>query len=217
MRRPDTEDLLSVRDGEPVDGDLEARILRDAGSARELARLERVQRALRALPELAPPPGVFSRVTAEVSASPPPRRAFPRSAAAGIAAAGVLAVLAAALFVRAPDPPLSAGDSAAPGIEDGAPNLAAGEPAPYAPLIAESALLERRLAELRARPRLMNAGTAGTIAGLEDTIAALDAELTFAAAEDVDPRQREALWRERVDVMHALLQVRYAQSERMVF
>lgn len=217
MRRPDTEDLLSVRDGEPVDAELEGRVLRDADSARELARLERVRRALRTLPELAPPPGVFSRVCAEVSVSPPARRSVLHSAAAGLAAALVLAVLAASFFLRAPEPPFPASDSAAPGFGEGAPDVAAGEPAPYAPLIAESAQLERRLAELRARPRLMNAGTAGTIAGLEDTIAALDAELTLAATDDVDPRQREALWRERVDVMNALLQVRYAQSERAVF
>jgi hypothetical protein len=91
------------------------------------------------------------------------------------------------------------------------------EPDAYASLIAESVRLERMLGQLRGPPRVMSAGTAGTIAGLEDRIALVDEQLTFAAGRNVDPRQRAALWRERVDVMNALLQVRYAQSEGNVF
>src|SRR5690606_15320569 len=84
--------------------------------------------------------------------------------------------------------------------------------ADYARLVAESARLELMLAALDRPPRLMNAGTALTIAGLEDYIVLVDEQLNYAEARDVDLRYREALWRERVDAMNALLHVRYAQA-----
>ena len=87
----------------------------------------------------------------------------------------------------------------------------------YGRLVAESERLERALTELPAQRRIMRADTARTIAGLEDQIAAIDAELTFAAANGLEPEQRTPLWRERVEIMNALVQVRYAQSKAFVF
>jgi hypothetical protein len=70
---------------------------------------------------------------------------------------------------------------------------------------------------LPAQRNVMRAGTAGTIATLEDRIARIDAELTLAAAAGAKNEYRTALWRDRVDVMNALVQVRYVNSQAFVF
>jgi hypothetical protein len=55
--------------------------------------------------------------------------------------------------------------------------------------------------------------TAGAIVGLEDRIAFVDAQLSYAAAQDLAPPYREALWGERVELMNALVFVRFAQVQ----
>jgi len=86
---------------------------------------------------------------------------------------------------------------------------------PYAALVEESARLERILTVLPERARVMNVGTMGTIVGLEDQVALIDHQLTLGAATGLGGESRQALWRERVDVMNALVQVRYAQAQRV--
>ena len=54
---------------------------------------------------------------------------------------------------------------------------------------------------------------AGTIVGLEDRIAYVYAQLSYAAARDLAPPYRKALWGERVELMNALVQVRFAQTQ----
>jgi hypothetical protein len=164
---------------------------------------------LRELPQLEPPAGVFERVLAAEGARAAARRSRRRgltaAAAAAFVAAGVVAALVRELprapaFVRAP--------AAAPAFATRAPP----EPASYAPLVAESARLERLLAALPPRG-VMAGSTAGTIAGLEDRIALVDAQLSYAAARDLAPTYREALWGERVELMNALLYVRFGQGQ----
>jgi hypothetical protein len=60
----------------------------------------------------------------------------------------------------------------------------------------------------------MRVSTASTITALEDRIAVLDDRLMFSSRLDLSPRQKEALWRQRVDTMNALFYVRYAQAQR---
>jgi hypothetical protein len=101
-----------------------------------------------------------------------------------------------------------------------APNIAATADAaapPHAALIQESARLERMLAELPYQRLIMRAGTASTIAELEDRIYFIDGQLTIGAAQGLEPPQQQALWRERVDVMNALVQMRFAQAQRIVY
>jgi hypothetical protein len=82
-----------------------------------------------------------------------------------------------------------------------------------APLIEVSWLLERALDELPAQRQLMRAGTATTIAALETQISIIDERLSFDSTATLEPLFQEALWRDRVEVMNALYQVRYAQSQ----
>ena len=90
-------------------------------------------------------------------------------------------------------------------------------PATYTSLSSESARLERLLNEIRYQPRLMNAATATTIAGLQDQIALVDQQLMYSRVNGLQATQAEALWQERVDLMNALLQVRFAQAQRIGF
>jgi hypothetical protein len=147
---------------------------------------------LRELPELAPPPGVWERVLEAERARRAARRFWHRAVAMA-AAAAVVAVGVGAYLVNVP------------GESD-----AATATRTYEALVAESARLERVLAEMPAPRPLMAGSTASTIVGLEDRIAAVDAELSYAAAQDAPYRQ--ALWGERVELMNALVHVRFAQA-----
>ena len=50
------------------------------------------------------------------------------------------------------------------------------------------------------------------MAELEDRLASVDDRLSLLSLEPNAPERAEALWRERVDVMHTLVQVRYADA-----
>jgi hypothetical protein len=220
--RFDTQDLLTLRDGEPIDAERRARVLADIDQVREIDRLEQVQRELRGLPELAPPNEAWQRIAAALERpASRPRRTWSRVAAIAVGAAVLVAFAAAMIADRADEPsqPLSLVHvESAPNLDSPA-NVEASRALPvgmdaHSTLVAESARLERVLAQIGFQPEVMSAGTAGTIAGLEDTLAALDEQLTFAAAGGLEPHERETLWRERVNVMRALVQVRYAQAQR---
>jgi hypothetical protein len=91
-------------------------------------------------------------------------------------------------------------------------------PASYVSLVEESARLERLLAEMPEQRPVMTARTAGTIAGLEDRIAFIDEQLSYVAAGGgLAPPEQRALWGERVDLMSALVHVRYAQAQQTGF
>lgn len=173
-------------------------LLKDDGTDAELAaRLE-------SLPELEPPEGVWPRIEAAAAAAQ--RRRTGLRVGLGIAAGFVVGALALGLWVRTPAPdPVDATPRATNAVM----------PIAYDQLLAESARLERLLRELPRRGQVMNAATAGTIVGLEDRVALIDERLTLAAASGVRPEYRQALWQERVDVMNALVQVRYAQAQAL--
>jgi hypothetical protein len=76
---------------------------------------------------------------------------------------------------------------------------------------AESERLERILAQLPER-RSMRGSTAFTVAELEDRLAMLDDRLSRVTLEPNAPERSERLWRERVDVLYSLVQVRYADA-----
>jgi hypothetical protein len=129
-------------------------------------------------------------------------------AAAWIAVAGI----GAALGLLALQPETSEG-----------PRQASGEPQPlqvsapdaaYLALAETSSRLERILAEAPPPRQVMRVSTAGTIVGLEDQIALIDAALARAPAPggELPGEYRTLLMRDRVAVMNALVHVRYAQS-----
>lgn len=212
-----TEDLLKIRDGELVDATVRAAVDVDPGLQEEVEQLREMQNGLRALPTFELPPGVWERVAAESAIPPASSWHWPLRGA--IAAA--VAVLAIFLVMRSPGVPETPLPSTTV-VEAPTQNSGGGltrslvTPA-YASLVAESARLERQLNEIGYRPRLINAGTATTITGLEDQIALIDAQLMYSRADGLQPRQTEALQRARVDLMNALLKVRYAHAQRSGF
>jgi hypothetical protein len=83
-------------------------------------------------------------------------------------------------------------------------------------LMTESRELESNLRDLPAKPRVMRAGTAATIADLEDRIAAIDYQLNDPGSR-LSPEDEEIFWRERVRLMKLLVGMRYAQAQRTAF
>ena len=254
---PGTEDLLSIRDGEPVDAEARAAVDVDPALQAEVARLQATRDRLRELPDLAPPPGVRAKVFAELESgpgtqpatSPEPPRSLPAglskttSAAAAFgnfdkstgdnprsrllrngqwplqgAIAAAIAMVAI-LGIRSLNMPREPAPVAivAGNLVSTADSPGLGGAAAYTSLTSESARLERMLNELQYRPRLVNAGTATMISGLEDRIGQVDQVLMYSSVNGLQPEQAVALWQERVDLMNALLQVRYAEAQRFGF
>jgi hypothetical protein len=146
------------------------------------------------LPDLSPPPGVWNRVLEAERARRAARRLWVRTTAMA-AVAAVVTVGVTAYFVNMPDA-VSEVDATS-----------------YAALVAESARLEQLLAEMPASRPLMAGSTASTIVGLEDRIALVDEQLSYAAADKIVSPYRQALWGERVELMNALVYVRFAQAQ----
>ena len=95
-------------------------------------------------------------------------------------------------------------DTTPEGMSPAHPPVAAG-------MRAENERLESILARLPER-RAMRGSTAFTVAELEDRIALLDDRLSRVTLEPNAPERAERLWQERVEVMHTLVQVRYADA-----
>lgn len=165
--------------------------------------------AIKALPVLEPPPAAEAATLAAMAAaaaraarSTRPAPATWAIAASLIVALGIAALIAAVVL-----------DGARPGP---ATPTAAVEDAELDRLLESSAYLEQLLVALPQR-QLMRVSTAGTIVGLEERLALIDGALVRAEAEDVPPGYRAALLRDRIDVMNALVTVRYAQSSAFYF
>ena len=201
-----TEQLLSLRDGQPVDAAPAAHVARCAPCRDRLDGLARMRAHLRGLPELAPP-GDLWRVVAvnAVARTGRPRRQWAR--VAGLAAGLVLGV--ALLVNLAP----RTGDEPRRGTTT---DLVASTPAPAssvngvtrAELLETSRQLEAALRALPAAPQVTRASTALTIAELQDRIYEVDLVLSDPRLE---PALERALWQQRVTLMNTLMRVRYSQ------
>ena len=77
------------------------------------------------------------------------------------------------------------------------------------PVRAQNARLEALLASLP-EARVMRGSTAFTVSQLEDRLAFVDDRLSRITLEPNAPEHAERLWRERVELMNSLVQVRYA-------
>lgn len=212
---PSTEDLLKIRDGELVDARVRSAVDADPALQAEVERLRQTQDALRALPVLAPPPGAWDKIAVASGSGSRSRWHWPlRSAiAASVAVAAIMFLMRSPEAPQTPLPSTTVSEVPVPASGDDITRRLV-TPA-YASLVAESARLERQLNRIGYQPRLINAGTAATIASLEDEIELIDAQLMYARA--LEPRQTEALWENRVDLMNALLKVRYAHARRSGF
>jgi len=215
-----TEDLLTIRDGEPVDADMHSQVLADPESLEELERLRAARKALQELPELQPPPEVWTKILTEVQRDDRIEPKLLRHWSLGSAIAAGVAVLVFILISTDPEIPVQIESGpvvAVPEGDGGGLDAVPAEEFGYVLLAIESAQLERELNSIEYQPSLTSADTATTAAVLEDRIGYVDAQLTYAAANGIDSRQTETLWRERVDLMNTLVDVRYAQFQQVGF
>lgn len=206
-----TEQLLTIRDGRPIDAGI-AQHVEDCGECRDrLNDLREMRAALRELPQLKPPADGWQKLLARME-QPASRR---RGWLSGAVAAAALIAVALYQFGARDSAPDQADRLATTSPESGQVLDSGGaDDVELEQLVAQSRQLEQLLREINSRtPRVMNAGTAGTIAGLQDSIAYIDYGLSY--EERLDRPQSEQLWRQRVGLMNTLVQVRGAQLQRV--
>jgi hypothetical protein len=187
----------------------------------EVESLRRMQSALQALPDFDPPAGAWKAIAAAERETRGGRNdVMRRAAGVGVAAAVAMgAIVYLGSVTRVPNDVVSTTTTRTDSRADapvGLPELVLGGrvvPASYTALVEESARLDRMLGQLQYQRPVMTAATASTIAGLEDRIAFIDQQLTYGSARGVAQPERTALWSERVELMNALVHVRYAQAE----
>jgi hypothetical protein len=199
------DELLSLRDGAPVDARVRGHVGECAECTAQLERAESLQEQLRALPA-APEPASdgWPEIQAHLADSPGQRRLAARVAPYAAAASVVaLALFAALRWSESPSP-------------------AASPPQPLIVLNSESLddlrtrsrELEALLAALPERPAVARAGTSVPIESLEAQVQWLDHQLSLAGAEGRAP-EAEQLWRDRVEVMNSLVQLRYVEAQQV--
>lgn len=190
-----------------------------------IAERDELQSALRALPETMPPRAVWERVEQQARAegllnSPMLKHGLSQPArwlaGAGVAAAVVLAVLT----VPGPGPvdpaTVATADGSLPTVPAYQENTDDVQLRSINALMVQSQVLERDLRRLPASPQVMRASTAATIDDLQRRIAVIDYQLNDPELR-MTREQQEAFWRERVRLMDSLLQLRFAQSQRVSF
>lgn len=195
--------LLSARDGEPLDAAIAAHVSACAHCTDGLVRLRRQRDLLKALPQLQAPD-----VWDAISRPAPLRRAQSTSRWAAVAAAVAFVSVVTVGYSLRDEPvriPVAELSTTSPSqvTED-----------QLASLIAQSHTLETTLQQLPARRRVERAGTAATIDGLEERIQWLDYYLSY-ASDGLDETQASRLWEERVQLMDTLVKVRYANTVAM--
>jgi len=191
------EELLAIRDGEGSQGAL--RHLDDCEECRnELDRLHQRVAALKALPTMRAPRDRWPIVQEQVLAG----RAKKRHAVMGWVSAAAAASIALAA-----------------GIGQVLPVPAADEPQPpLVTLMEEDRSLQEMLRTLEQETRVMNGRVASAVAVIEDRLSDVDAQLA-----EVRSMRRPSetdlivLWRQRVDLMDALVRVHATRSTYVGF
>lgn len=169
---------------------------------------------LNALHDTMPPRAVWHRIREQAEAEgligrPAGRRPSTWYLGGSLAAAVVLGVFILPGILEAPTPEFSATPV----------NVVSNPPVQLTTLqtlMTESRQLENDLRDLPAEPRVLRAGTAATIADLEDRIAAIDYQLNDPEYQ-LSREEEEIFWRERVRLMKLLVGMRYAQAQRTAF
>ena len=192
------EELISLRDRQPVDAASAAHVAACAQCAAAIQRLAALRVELNRLPGFTPPElwEVIEARLGAVSTRTPPRRWM------HLAATGSLVALVLALASSLPQ--LRLATPLTPGI-------AAGH-GPLESLVERSQRLEAVLRQLPQRPAVEVAANSVAIDALQSRIERLDMELTSDAAGVPDPARLQDLWSQRVSLLNSLFGVRYAEA-----
>lgn len=187
--------LLAVRDGE---GSAAARRHMEecAACRREFERLHQRVAALKAMPGIAPPRDRWPTVGKAVADARRRRR---------LRGAGWIAIAAAASL------------AAALGLGRLKPTHRPGAPDDLVRLMERSQQIEGALRRFQPETGVVSGRVAGAVAALEDEISSVDARLARAREFDLPRDDLVELWRERVDLMDALLNVRATRATYVGF
>ena len=196
------QELLNLRDEVTTDAATRRHLSECAQCAAELARLRQLKIELRALPQHAPPRHVWHSIRDELERSPRQggRRPLLIAAAATLLIAMVLSVLQVAY--RDPLPRTARIVSAGTGDQA------------LQSLVHRSQQLEDLLQRLPPRPSVERAATSAAIDDLQTRIQVLDLQLDALPKSTDEPQQAAELWSRRVQLLHSLIDVRYAEAVR---
>jgi hypothetical protein len=201
--------LLSLRDGEPVDAQVRVHVQQCARCQTEAALLTRSRTRLQELPAFDPPAELFAQIAERAAAAPPRRLRFGVAAAAVAIAVGLVAVVAIRDASQAPQLV-----ERSPADSRTTPMYADAE---VQSLIAQSRELDLVLQRLPGRPQVERVSLAATVDSIEERIQMLDWQLAYGSDGGLDRLQARRLWSERVELMDSLVKVRYAESAPMAF
>jgi hypothetical protein len=194
--RPD--ELLSLRDGEPVDACVAAHVAGCAECSAWISSARTLRERLRDLP-IVPGDSGTGWVSVQERLGRRERPRGGRATAARAAAAASVAALGLFATLRVLEPSATNDRHVA-------------VPVAVADLRARSQALEALLAALPDRPAVARADTSLPIDSLESQVQWLDHQLSVAGSQLPAP-QAEALWRDRVEVMNSLVQLRYVEAQ----
>jgi len=192
------EELISLRDRQPVDAATASHVAACAQCAAEIRRLGALRADLTKLAAFTPPdlwPLIESRLGAQPTATPWRRWTH-------IAAAGSLVALVLALAATFPQLRVAAPVTAA---------RAAGD-VPLESLVERSQRLEATLRQLPQRPAIEVAANSVAIDALQSRIQRLDLELASDTTQAPDQDRQQVLWSQRVSLLNSLFGVRYAEA-----
>lgn len=199
------EQLIGLRDEEPVAAEVQQHVRGCSQCAAALNGLLAARERVQSLADPLPPADAWQRIVAASERSARRRRWLP--AAAGLAVAASVVGIVVYLGPHGVRPAENTALAAA--------SQSVGQPADINQLMAQSRYLERAVYQLggKSDDTAMSAGTASTIAALEDRIALIDYEIGT-AKQDSQPATGDhvkKLWQQRVDLLQSLAAVRYAQ------
>jgi len=155
---------------------------------------------LRALPRLAPPAGGWDAMNARLAA----RRRNYAVAGGGFALAASILVAVGLVAMRPEAVPPAGKRPASETVVVMAPQVSP----EVRQLISRSQALERELSSRRPQVAVWNTGRDSRALMLETELRRVDAQLNFA-----EPDSAEALWRRRVQLMYALVELHDTESE----
>ena len=192
------EALLSLREAGVEPGEAAARehLDRCAGCRAELERLHQRVARLKALPPLRPARDRWAQVAERVRAD----RRRRRVRAGGLIGLAAAASIALAVAIGGPDSP--------------AADLGEQE---ILQQMARSQALESALSEYHPEDRVVDGRTAGIAQELEDRIARVDRQLEMAELQQrrTEDQQLLKLWRERVGLLDALVDVHVTRASNV--
>jgi len=195
------QELLNLRDAAPVDARIAGHVAECRQCRLELERLSALKAALRGLPQLSPPNGMWQAIREDMEVTSPRVRHMLIGAAATVLIGGILVLIQIRQVHRASGPaaPVASADA------DGQP---------LQRLVMRSQQLEDLLRRLPPRPSVERAATSAAIDDLQTRIEVLDLQLDTLPSGDQERDRAQRLWNARVQLLHSLIDVRYAEALR---